>query len=145
MKAEQRRLLFVGVGVFVLLAAVQIFASFSASKQPTPLVTTSPLSAAETAQSALRAKVVRGPIKPREQAALESAMNDRFPRGSRVDSHTAFYFDGKATSCGDVRPHGSGRFRRYIYRNGSVVAEGDQSTADFEMFWQICTAGGRPS
>ena len=98
--------------------------------------------AADVAMTALQQKVSPGPISDNEQSALEAALNDRFPQGSRVISHTAFYFDGAATSCGFIRPKGSGPILRYIYRNDFVMAEGDASPADFAMFWQICQAGG---
>ena len=96
----------------------------------------------EQVQQDLRSKIVRRGFTAPEQAALEEAMNDRFPQGSRVPGHTTFEFDGKPTSCGSVRPKGSGILRRYIYRNDYVMVEGDASPADFAMFWQICQAGG---
>jgi len=101
------------------------------------------LSPADQAQLLLQAKVRFGPIKPSEQADLERAIARRYPAGSKVPEHTAFYFDGKPTSCGTVQPRGR-RTQRYIYRDGAVITEDDASPSNFDMFWQICTAGGAP-
>lgn len=95
-----------------------------------------------SAADELAEKVRPGPITSAEQRDLEGALVFRFPGGSRVAAgNVAFYFDGKATACGTVSPRG-GSPRRYMYRNDFLLVEGDASSSDFAMFWQICEAGG---
>jgi len=146
-KATARSATILGGAVLLMLAAGAAIVNWGPKSEdwarPTSATADDASTDASSVQDQLRAKVRPGPIKPSEQAALEEAMNDRFPRGSHVPSHLAFYFDGAPTSCGDVRPNGSGRLRRYIYRNDYVLAEGDASSSDFEMFWEVCQAAGR--
>ncbi len=131
-------------GLAVLLGAIVVGGVFAVQgpsalqvKEPEPVVTEE-----HAAARALAEKVRYGPITEAERGQVEEALNYRFPQGSRVAAGSVeFYFDGGATACGTVQPKGRAA-ERFIYRNSFVVAEGDQSAADFQMFWRICEAGG---
>lgn len=95
----------------------------------------------ERVQAELKPHVRPGPLTKKQLEARDIAMAEKFPAGAQITRPTDFYFDAKPTSCGVVWPKGK-RERRYIYRNDAFLTEDDMSELDFEMFWQICVAGG---
>ena len=95
----------------------------------------------ERVQAELKPHVRPGPLTTAQRDARDAAMAEKFPGGAQITRPADFYFDAKPTSCGVVWPKGK-RERRYIYRNDAFLTEDDMSELDFEMFWQICVAGG---
>lgn len=95
----------------------------------------------ERVQAELKTHVQPGPLTAKQIQARDQVMMEKFPAGAQITRPTEFYYDAKPTSCGVVWPKGK-RERRYIYRNDAFLTEDDMSELNFEMFWQICVAGG---
>ena len=124
---------------FVVIAAIGIMIWVTAGLH----WSAPPEKAAISPHAALSSQVRMGPLTEAERASMVSLVREAYPReGARATDVVEFYFDGDPTMCGTVGTVRLGTQQRFLAKNGTVALERDLRSADFDMFWQICQAGG---